>query len=461
MRTDKDVIIVGAGLTGLALGVKLKHRGIDFIITEKDAEAGGVISTGEENGFVYEKGPNTGVYSTPELVELFDLLGGLCELEKADKSAAKRYIWKNGKWRAIPSGLFSAVATPLFSLWDKFRILGEPFRKPGTDPYESVAGLVRRRMGKSFLDYAVNPFISGVYAGDPEKLITKFALPKLYNLEQNYGSFIKGAIKKAKEDKTELERRATKEVFSVKGGLGKLIEAMVGFIGEENIVLQCENTEINHEDGLYTVRTDSAAGKAEYVSRSLVTTTGSESLENLLSFTGTKTLSAVTSVNHARIVQVAAGFNEWKGMPLDAFGGLVPSRENRKVLGILFPSAIFTGRAPKGGALLSVFMGGYRNPQITEKTDSEIKDIVMDELKNMMGTGDNKPDMIKIFRYEKAIPQYELSSEERFRAIGDIESRFPGLHIAGNIRDGIGMADRVKQAGQLAAAIEDYTKKKA
>ncbi|MGM0464617.1 MAG: protoporphyrinogen oxidase, partial [Bacteroidota bacterium] len=178
MKQNKDVVIIGAGLTGLALGVKLKHRGIDFVIIEKDSEAGGVIRTGEEEGFVYEKGPNTGVYSTAELVELFDLLGNLCELEKADKSAAKRYIWKKGKWRAIPSGLLSAVGTPLFSLRDKFRILGEPFRKPGNDPYESVADLVRRRMGKSFLDYAVNPFISGVYAGDPEKLITKFALPK-------------------------------------------------------------------------------------------------------------------------------------------------------------------------------------------------------------------------------------------------------------------------------------------
>ncbi|MFP4488181.1 MAG: protoporphyrinogen oxidase [Bacteroidales bacterium] len=461
MRTDKDVIIVGAGLTGLALGVNLKHRGIDFFITEKDSEAGGVIRTGEEKGFVYEKGPNTGVLSTPELVELFDLLGKLCELEKADKSAAKRYIWKEGKWRAIPSGLLSAVGTPLFSLYDKFRILGEPFRKPGTDPYESVADLVRRRLGKSFLVYAVNPFISGVYAGDPEKLITKFALPKLYNLEQNYGSFIRGAIKKAKEDKTELERRATKEVFSVKGGLANLIKAMVRFIGEENILLQCEDTEIDYRDGLYIVRTAGEAGKNEFVSRSLVTTTGSESLESLLAFTGSEELSAVTSVKHARIVQVAAGFNEWKGMPLDAFGGLVPSREKRKVLGVLFPSAIFTGRAPEGGALLSVFMGGYRNPQITGKTDDEIKGIVMDELTNMMGTGDNIPDMIKIFRYEKAIPQYERSSEERFRVIGDIQSRYPGLHIAGNIRDGIGMADRVKQAGQLAAAIENYTKQKA
>jgi len=458
MEKDKDVIIIGAGLTGLALAVKLKEKGVDFVLIEKSSEAGGVISTGRENGFVYEEGPNTGVYSTPELVSLFDSLGSLCQLEKADKSAAKRYIWKNGKWRALPSGLFSAIGTPLFSLYDKFRILGEPFRKPGDNPYEPVAGLVRRRMGKSFLDYAVNPFISGVYAGDPEKLITKFALPKLYNLEQNYGSFIKGAIKKAKEDKSELEKRATREVFSVKGGLGNLIRGMRQYIGDENIILQSEDTGIKYSEDHYTAELKKGGHDLRFTGKAVVTTTGSESLNSLLPFIDKTGLDPVTGINYARIVQIAIGFKKWPGRPLDAFGGLVPAKENRKVLGILFPSAIFEDRAPEGGALLSVFMGGYRMPEITEKTDGEITDIVLEEIASMMDTADHKPDMMKIFRYNKAIPQYEISSEARFKAIDKIESDNPGLYIAGNIRDGIGMADRVKQAGQLAENIDKFLK---
>ena len=156
-------------------------------------------------------------------------------LDKADPNA-KRYILKNGQWTPLPSGLISAINTPLFTLKDKFRILGEPFRKPGSDPDESVAQLVRRRLGESFLDYAVNPFISGVYAGDPEKLITRYALPKLYALEQNYGSFIKGSIAKARQKKTELEKKATREVFSAKGGLGNLIKALTLKIGKEKIL---------------------------------------------------------------------------------------------------------------------------------------------------------------------------------------------------------------------------------
>ncbi|MFO7853057.1 MAG: protoporphyrinogen oxidase [Bacteroidota bacterium] len=454
MDKGKDVIIVGAGLTGLALGVFLKEKGIAFRIVEKNDEAGGVIGTRESNGFVYETGPNTGVLSTPELVRLFDLLKDRCKLEKADRGASKRYIWKRGKWRAMPSGLFSSVGTPLFSFYDKLRILGEPFRKPGDNPYESVADLVRRRMGKSFLDYAVNPFISGVYAGDPEKLITKYALPKLYNLEQNYGSFLGGAIKKAREPKSELERRATREVFSALGGLKNLVDAMVEYIGKENIEMGCTDTLISKKEVSGYECSYEKDGKIKALhGKYMVTTGGSENLDKLIPFVDTHDIDKIMEIRHAKIALAAVGYKEWKGFKLDAFGGLVPSKEKRKVLGVLFPSAIFKGRAPHKGALLSVFMGGYRDPYIIEKTDTEIENIVLREVGEMMGTGDKMPDLIDIYRYERAIPQYELSSAERFDVIEKIQQEYPGLFLAGNIRDGIGMADRVKQAGQIAEII--------
>ena len=199
-----------------------------------------MIQTISEKGFVYETGPNTGVVSCPEMTELFEELAGKCELEVADPSAKRRLIWKNQAWHALPSGLISAVGTPLFTWYDKFRILGEPFRKKGNNPNETLADLVKRRMGQSYLDYAIDPFISGIYAGDPTKLVTKYAMPKLYNLEQEYGSFIKGAMKKAKLPKTDRDKKATKEVFSAKGGLGRLIEALTVAVGTENILLSAE-----------------------------------------------------------------------------------------------------------------------------------------------------------------------------------------------------------------------------
>jgi oxygen-dependent protoporphyrinogen oxidase len=146
---------------------------------------------------------------------------------------------------------------------------------------------------------------------------------------------------------------------------------------------------------------------------------------------------------------VAVGYNEWKGFPLDAFGGLVPSLEKRQILGILFPSAIFAGRAPGNGALLSVFLGGTRNRELVRKSDDEITGIALGEIRRTLYE-EGQPDLLKVFRYEKAIPQYEASTGERLECISTLEQKYPGLILAGNIRDGIGMADRVKQAKSIA-----------
>ena len=185
MKTD--ILIIGAGLTGLTTAFTLASKGKNVLVLERMERAGGQIHTHQEDGFVYESGPNTGSISNPEVAELFVELekvsGGKCKLETAPDASKRRLIWKGDRFRALPSGLGSAIATPLFTLGDKFRILGEPWRKKGDNPDETVGELASRRLGKSFVDYAVDPFLSGIYAGDPNTLITRYALPKLYNLE--------------------------------------------------------------------------------------------------------------------------------------------------------------------------------------------------------------------------------------------------------------------------------------
>ncbi len=216
MEKTTNIAIIGAGLTGLTTAFYLKKQHKDFLVLEENNRVGGVIHTQHQDGFTFEEGPNTGVLGSPEAAELFEDLGGLCSLETAGGNVNKRYILKNGEWTAMPMGLIDAVKTPLFTMKDKFRILAEPFRKPGTDPEEPLSELVKRRMGQSFLDYAIDPFILGVYSGDPSKLITKYAFPKLYNLEQNYGSFIGGSVKRMFRKKDERAKKATRKVFSVK-----------------------------------------------------------------------------------------------------------------------------------------------------------------------------------------------------------------------------------------------------
>ena len=453
VKRKTDVIIAGAGLTGLTTAFYIMKQGLDVAVLEKNDRVGGVVRTFRENGFIYEGGPNTGVLSHPEAAELFEDLRGHCKLEVADAKAKKRLIWKSGRWHPLPSGLISALKTPLFTNYDKLRILGEPFRRKGSDPSETLEQLVIRRLGRSFLDYAIDPFISGIYAGDPSRLVTRYALPKLYALEQDYGSFIGGAVKKAFEPRDGRMRKATREVFSAERGLASLIEGLGKTAGSDRILLNAENTTVRLTGEGFTASTTINGKPVEINAPRFVSTVDPQILPFMLPFLDKNELTPVTTLEYAAVTQVIVGFREWKGMDIKAFGGLVPSREKRNILGVLFTSSFLKERAPEGGALLSVFLGGYRKPELVGLSDGDTKELVFRELEKMLEIKDHEPEIFRIFRYKRAIPQYGKSSKERLTAIDNIEKRFPGLTIAGAVRDGIGMADRIRQARMIAGEI--------
>ena len=448
-----DTIIIGAGLTGLTTAFYLKNAQKDFLVLEKSGTYGGAIQSENENGFLYEKGPNTGVIGTPETAELFEDLNNKIKPEIAGDEVNKRYILKNGKWEALPSGLMQGIKTPLFTAKDKFRLLAEPFRKKGTNPHETLAQMVKRRMGQSFLDYAIDPFILGVYSGDPAYLVPKYALPKLYNLEQNYGSFIGGAIKKGFAKKDEREKKATRKVFSVEGGLSNLTKALYQSVGEEHFLFNAENINVQPENNYFTVTFTQNREKKSIQAKKIITAAGAFALPEILPFIPMEQMQKISNLKYARVLEVVLGFNNWQGFPLDGFGGLIPFIENRDVLGYLFLSAFLKNRAPKNGALLTLFLGGVRKDYINDYSDKQIREIVEKETLDLMKLSNFKPDLFKIFRHKQAIPQYGADSGERFKTIEEIEKQYKGLIIGGNLKDGIGMADRIKQGRMLAERI--------
>lgn len=451
MEQQTDIVVIGAGLTGLTAAYRLMREDRSVHIIEQSDRTGGQIHTLRQEGFVFESGPNTGVVSYPEVTELFLDLFMDCKLETAREASKRRLIWKGDKFRALPSGLLSAITTPLFTLPDKFRILGEPFRAKGTNPDESVGDLAKRRLGQSFLDYAVDPFLSGVYAGDPMKLVTRYALPKLYNLEQQYGSFIRGTIAKAKLPKTERDRLATKQVFSAVGGLQNLIDAMTDGIGPASITLSAAHVTIRPFGKQWQVSYTTATGQHTILANKVITTTGAYTLPELLPFIPEEEMSHISNLQYAPVVQVSVGYHNTGGLRFEAFGGLVPSCEKKEVLGILFPSSCFDGRAPKEGALFSFFIGGVKHAALTTWPDDELKTLIRHQLHTMLKFPvETQPDMIHIFRHPRAIPQYEQSSGIRFQTIDNLQKRYPGLILAGNIKGGIGMADRIRQAIDIA-----------
>ncbi len=445
----KKVAILGAGITGLVTAYYLKKAGIAFRIFEKSTHIGGVIDTREQDGFVYERGPNSGVIANAETAELFEELGSRCKLEIANASSARRLIWKEGKWHALPSGIVGGITTPLFSLNDKLRLLGEPFRKKGNNPNETLAHLVIRRMGQSFLDYAIDPFILGIYAGNPDYLVPKYALPKLYRLEQDYGSFIGGAIKKKRKKKSPEEKKATREIFSVEGGLQHLTNTLAAILGEKNIETGCEDIFVTKSGDNFQVH---YKGQQDDFSH-LVSTVNAGVLPKLFPFVEIKQWQPVTNLVYAKVTEVAIGFKKWNGIPLDAFGGLIPFKEKRNLLGVLFMSSLFRNRVPKDGALLTTFVGGTRKPELAELNEETLYQLVKKELEITMELENAEPDLFEFATHQHAIAQYGADSEERFRAIANIELLHRGFYLAGSIRDGIGLADRIKQAHFMAEDI--------
>ena len=459
-----DVLVVGAGLTGLTVAYWLTRQGHRVHVVERQSRVGGQIQTHRQGGYVFESGPTTGSVSTPEVAELMadlaETSAGRCLLETAPDAAKRRLIWKHGRFHALPSGPWGGLTTPLFSFSDKLRILTEPWRKKGMNPDETIAELTCRRLGHSFLDYAVDPFVSGVYAGNPHQLVTRHALPKLYRLEQEHGSFIRGAMAKARQPKEPRERLATQKVFSAKGGLETIPQSEAEYIGYEHISLGADSVTLMPEDGMWRTTFHMPDGMCrEVLSRYVVTTSGAYTLPDLLPFIETTRLEPITRLVYAPIMEVAVGLSNRHQGDYLAFGGLVPTCERRDVLGVLFPSTCFSHRAPDGSVLFSVFIGGIKHPEMLRKSDGEIVSLVKDTLRTMLGVpADVEPDLIRIFRHEHAIPQYGADSDERLSAVERLESEYPGLILAGNLRDGIGMGHRMTQAMQIAEKINKSNK---
>ncbi len=463
---EVDVVVVGAGITGLSVAWRLYEAGLSFVLLEKEGRLGGQIKTLHKNGYTCELGPNTSTISFPEVCELFDFIALYTTIQLANEQCKNRLIWKEGRYHPLPKGLFSGIRTPLFTLRDKIHLLGEPFYKRGTNPDESVGALAERRLGKSFVDYAVDPFIGGIYAGNPYALTTRFALPKLYALESKYGSFIRGAIKQSKKKKSIREARATKEVFSAVGGLEAIINGIEnkikngGSILKSALVQSVQYTEDKNWEISYRIASSSHIETIR--SSHYVTTVRGDQLKEVLPREIAKNLQYIESLQYAPVTEIAFGFDHFRGSEDRAFGLLVPSIEQRSVLGILFPSDCFSGRVPYADSrLFTVFMEGVRgNSKFRQLDEDLLIKVAQKELYQMLKIDPgSSPSFVHVSRYPKAIPQYGIDSQKRIDCIEYLQEKYKGLYLGGAIKDGVGLAHRIKQGSDIGLSIARRIKK--
>jgi oxygen-dependent protoporphyrinogen oxidase len=447
-----EVIVIGGGITGLTVAHHLNRGGTDVVVLEKEGHTGGTMTTLQKDGWLVERGPNSALETTPLLNELFTELGILDKVVYANECSDKRYVVRNAELHPIPMspGLF--LRSKLWSTRGKLRILKEPFIGKSVKD-ETIAEFVTRRLGKELLDYAINPFVAGVYAGDPSKLSVRCAFPKLYALEEKYGGLIRGMILGAKERKNRAEKAKDRSrQFSFRNGMQTLPDTLTQTLGNR-VKYGTEIIGIKKSPGpgpcQYEVKTRSEGIVKTYGCKVLVLAIPSFAAASLIREFDQTLSGELNGIYYPPVTEIFLGYREEDiGRKLDGFGFLVPEKEGRKILGTIWSSTIFPGRSPEGFEGFTTFVGGSRQPGLASLADAEILDTVHRELIQLMNIK-GLPAMSFINRWPKAIPQYQLGHDKIINHIESFESQNKGIILGGNFRGGISVSDCVISAHRI------------
>ena len=443
MNEKESIAVIGAGISGLSIGYWLQKAGYRVRVFEKSAVVGGCIHTEEEDGFLIDYGPNSTLETSEVLKELVSELGLEEEKVYGNEASNKRYIVKNGTLMQVPMSPGSFLKTKLFSFSAKLRLLKEPFIKKTKGDDISLGDFVKYRLGQEFLDYAINPFVAGVYAGDPGTLSTAAGFPKLYALEQNYGSFIVGAIKGARERKKRKEvAKDRAKLFSFRGGMQVFIDALTERLNSR-IQVGTEIDGIAKQENGFAVTWKSNGKTGQDTFDKVVLAVPSDSLVHILKGQDISALETIEKIPYPPVAVVFTGFRESDiKRDLDGFGFLIPAVEKRQILGSIWSSTIFPNRAPEGHVAFTSFVGGTRQPENAGLDEKQLEEVVLKELDELVGLK-GKPVKTKIRKWPRAIPQYTVGYKNTQALFDKYEENMQGMYIAGNIRRGISVGDSV------------------
>lgn len=444
------VAVIGAGVAGLTAAHRLKRMGHRVVVYEASERAGGVIRTERRDGYLAELGPNSMAMGGPPVPDLLTQLGLDPRRVEAQREAKKRYIVRKGKLVALPTSPSQLLTTRLLSNGAKLAIFGEPMVEPGDSPMEeSVATFVRRRFNQEVLDYVANPFVGGIFAGDPEQLSARHALPRLHDLEHTHGSVMKalGPMLRAGRGPG---NPAAPTLVSFTGGLQELPDALARELRSE-LRFRASASQLRAGARGWTV---SAAYQAAELYDAVIYAAPAHCADELdLAFEGGDRVRTLASIDHPPVAVLALGFRREDVVhKLDGFGFLVPDVERRHVLGVIFSSSVFPGRAPEGHVLLTAFVGGVRHPDLANADLSTLTARVLDDLRLLLGVR-GEPTFRAFHLWPKAIPQYALSYGRFKEIMDDAERRNPGFALAGSFRDGVAVGDVVAAAAQAADRI--------
>ena len=458
------VAIIGGGITGLTAAHRLSRQGRAVRLFEASPRLGGVIRSERHDGWLVEGGPNS-LQQTPAVAALLAELGLDRDRLAPGPGAKNRYIVRDGRLLAAPASPPAFLKSKLFSPRAKLRLLREWFTRPRTRPADlSLAAFIEAHFGRELVDYALGPFVSGVYAGDARSLSARHAFPALWEAERAHGSLLRAQLAAARARRTRGEPAGAPPIVSFADGLETLPRALAARLPAGSVELNARVTDLTPGAAgqpwkvtwaLSDSGSPSPALDTQSVSAVILALPASALAGIVFHSDSGSQLSALssqlTSLEYPPVSALFLGYRrDQVAHPLDGFGLLVPPVENRPLLGVIFNSTLFPGRAPAGHVALTVMTGGALQPGLALLPDADLQPLVSRELSALLGVrGD--PVFVRRTVCPRAIPQYNLGHERFLDLIAAAEHSHPGLFIGGQIRDGISLPACIAAGEKLAA----------
>lgn len=449
----KRVAVLGAGISGLSAANFLIREDIQLTVLEQSNQVGGLMNTISKDGYQLETGPNSVMLNNPEFLDLLKDLKLTDSIIYPEEAAAKsRFILMGKKPEALPSGPSSLFGNKVIGWSGVGAILKEPFRKQNTDTEdESLASFCKRRFGATLFNNVIAPFVTGVYAGDPEKMSAKYSMKALWEAEKKHGSIIKGMMKSMKKKKADPRHQELpkQKMISFRNGLKEIPELMQHKLGDRLKLNSCV-TSIDKLDNSYRITyTQNGAmqhlevdhiisGLPAYVEAKLWTNSHPSFAKEL------------NTIYYAPTVSIHLGYDKKQvGNQEAGFGILTRVAEKKSFLGILFINRFFPHNAPEGKDLFAIIIGGARSPELTQLPKEELINRIQQELSEIMEIK-GEPELINYIKWEKGIPQYNLGHDDLVKEEAEFIKNNPNYQLIGNYIHGVSVADSIKK-GVLAA----------
>ncbi|MEG4306291.1 protoporphyrinogen oxidase [Microcoleus sp. D3_18a_C4] len=475
-----DTLIVGAGISGLSLAHALHKEAtnpssLKILVAESQGRVGGNITTVTAGGFLWEEGPNS-FSPTPELMKLAVDVGLKQELIFADRKLPRFVYWQK-KLQPVPMTPPAMIQSQLLSFPGKLRALfgalgfvapamGAGLSQQGNE--ETVSQFFRRHLGQEVMQRLVEPFVSGVYAGDPQQLSAAAAFGRVAKMADLGGGLMAGALLSAKNRPKKMPadpnvpKTRPGELGSFKQGLKALPEAIAAELGDR-VKLNWHLTRLDRtERETYIAVFSTPDGQQEVEARTVVLTTPAYVTADLLQPLQPEVTSALQAFTYPTVACVVLAYPQSDVKEkLVGFGNLIPRGQGIRTLGTIWTSSLFADRTPAGWHTLTSFIGGATDSEIGNLDSEEIVREVHRDLSRILLKPDvPQPKVLAVNVWKRAIPQYNLGHFDRLQQIDEGLKSLPGLYLCSNYVGGVALGDCVRRGSDLAREVGDYLQNK-